>query len=248
MPLYTGDYLRDTQHLSCSEHGIYLKLLMHCWDQKGPAPLDERKLLGVVNARSTDEIEAMRRVLSEFFVRMDDGHYNARIQGEIERSDAISGARSEAGKKGYQAKAKQLLAKSKASAKQVPLSPSPSPSLPQDHLATDTVVGTPHTAAALAPKALKTVPVLPEFSGLNAAEIPGKSCVALAAAFDLPAEWGMDALALGWSKSGALKESERFRQYWVSGKGQGTRRSLRGWRQTWSNWLGKAEKINGAAT
>lgn len=129
LPLYTGDYLRDTQHLSCCEHGIYLKLLMHCWDQKGPAPIDERKLCGIVNARSSDEIEAMRSVLAEFFTRMEDGHYNHRMQSEIERSEAISGARSEAGKKGFQAKAKHLLSKSQARAKQVPLSPSPSLSL-----------------------------------------------------------------------------------------------------------------------
>lgn len=125
LPLYTGDYLRDTQHLSMSEHGAYLKLIMYCWDQKGPAPLDERRLMGIVNARSTDEIEAMRRVLAEFFVRMDDGHYNTRLQREIERAGSISAARSEAGKLGYQAKAKQLPSNSLASAKQEPLSPSP---------------------------------------------------------------------------------------------------------------------------
>jgi uncharacterized protein YdaU (DUF1376 family) len=128
LPLYTGDYLRDTQHLSCSEHGIYLKLLMHCWDQKGPTPLDERKLCGIVNARSSDEIEALRRVLAEFFTKMEDGHYNHRMQMEIERCEAISSARSAAGTLGYQAKAKQLLSKSRARARQVPLSPSPSPS------------------------------------------------------------------------------------------------------------------------
>jgi uncharacterized protein YdaU (DUF1376 family) len=101
---------------------------MHCWDQKGPAPLDERKLMGICNARSTDEIEAMRRVLAEFFIRMDDGHYNARMQTEVERSEALSRARSDAGRKGYEAKAKHLPSKCQASAKQVPLSPSPSPS------------------------------------------------------------------------------------------------------------------------
>lgn len=90
MPIYTGDYLRDTQHLSMSEHGAYFRLLMHCWDQKGPAPLDERKLFGICNARSSDEIEAMRRVLSEFFVRMDDGWYNKRITEEVARAEAKS--------------------------------------------------------------------------------------------------------------------------------------------------------------
>jgi uncharacterized protein YdaU (DUF1376 family) len=97
MPVYTGDYLRDTQHLSCSEHGIFLKLLMYCWDQKGPAPIDERRLCGIVNARSGDEIEAMRRVLAEFFIRMEDGYYNKRMQTEVERASSISIARSAAG-------------------------------------------------------------------------------------------------------------------------------------------------------
>ena len=126
LPLYTGDYLRDTQHLSCSEHGVFLKLLIHCWDQRGPVPLDERKQTGITNARSGDEIEALRRVLGEFFVRMEDGWYNHRMQMEVERANAISAGRSAAGKLGYQAKAKQLLSKSQASVKHVPL-PSPPP-------------------------------------------------------------------------------------------------------------------------
>jgi uncharacterized protein YdaU (DUF1376 family) len=121
LPLYTGDYLRDTQHLSCSEHGIYLKFLMHCWDQKGPVPLDERKQQGICNARSGDEIEAMRRIRGEFFIKMEDGWYNGRMQAEIERAESISKARSEAGTLGYEARAKQLLGKRKANAKQVHL-------------------------------------------------------------------------------------------------------------------------------
>ncbi len=116
LALYTGDYLRDTRHLSCSEHGIYLMFLMHCWDSRGPVPLDERKQAGICGARSGDEIEAMRRVLGEFFILSEDGHYNSRMQREVERSQTISAARSHAGFKGYQAKAKQLPSKSKASA------------------------------------------------------------------------------------------------------------------------------------
>lgn len=125
MPVYTGDYLRDTQHLSCSEHGIYFKLLMHCWDQRGPAPLDERKLQGIVNARSADEIEALRRVLREFFTAMEDGWYNRRMQLEVERAGTISAQRSEAGRKGYESRAKQLPNKSQANAEHVHLPPPP---------------------------------------------------------------------------------------------------------------------------
>ena len=123
MPLYTGDYQRDTAHLDCAEHGIYLLFLQHCWDQKGPLPHDERKLLGICRARSGSEIEAMRRVLAEFFVRMDDGWYNHRMQREIERASVISLKRKSAGAKGYQAKAKHLLSKSQASA--TTLTPTP---------------------------------------------------------------------------------------------------------------------------
>jgi uncharacterized protein YdaU (DUF1376 family) len=106
MPFYTGDYSRDTPHLSMSEHGAYFKLLMFCWDQKGPAPLDERKLMGICNARSTDEIEAMRRVLVEFFIRMDDGYYNKRMAEEVARADKISANNSAAGKKSAEIRSK----------------------------------------------------------------------------------------------------------------------------------------------
>jgi uncharacterized protein YdaU (DUF1376 family) len=130
LPLYTGDYLRDTRHLSPLKHGIYVLLLMHCWDQRGPVPIDEQEAAGVANCRSQDEIEALRYVLSRFFTRMDDGFYNHRMQKEIERSQSISHARSEAGRRGYEARAKQLPSKSQAIAKQVHLPPPPPPSPP----------------------------------------------------------------------------------------------------------------------
>lgn len=114
LALYTGDYLRDTRHLSPLKHGVYLLLLMHCWDQKGPLPLDEQERGGIANCRSSDEIEALRYVTERFFIRMDDGWYNRRIQKEIEKAENISDARSKAGKLGYEARAKQLPSKSYA--------------------------------------------------------------------------------------------------------------------------------------
>ena len=119
MPIYTGDYQRDTRHLSMAEHGAYFNLLMHCWDQAGPLPIDDRRIMAIAGARTAEEIDAVQSVLREFFVRDETGWYSRRMQLEIERSRAISKARSIAGSKGYDsklAKAKQLPIKRKANA------------------------------------------------------------------------------------------------------------------------------------
>jgi hypothetical protein len=83
-----------------------------------------------------------------------------------------------------------------------------------------------------------------DFTGLNAEVFNGKTLACLAEGFTLPAEWGLDAEKLGFAPSKVAFEAERFRQYWASGAGKGKRRTVRGWRQAWSNWLGKAAERN----
>ena len=83
-------------------------------------------------------------------------------------------------------------------------------------------------------------PPPPPFDGKNAETLNGKSVVALSPQWELPEAWGVDAEALGWEPREVLHEAEKFRQYWIAGRGSGTRRNVKGWRQTWSNWLGKA--------
>ncbi len=148
MPLYTGDYLRDTQHLDCSEHGIYCLLLMHCWDQKGPVPLDERKQLGISRARSGGEIEALRRVVAEVFIKTDDGWYNKRMAEEVAKAEKLSGSRREAGIKSAEtrrklrsASAEQVLNKCSTSAGTP--TPTPTPTTTTTPIPTPTQIKTP---------------------------------------------------------------------------------------------------------
>lgn len=104
MRLYTGDWVRDTLHLSCAENGIYHRLVMHCWDQQGPAPLDERRLCGIVNARSGDEVEALRRVLAEFFVGNEFGYFHNRVEKELAEARDYSAKQSRSGKASAEAR------------------------------------------------------------------------------------------------------------------------------------------------
>jgi uncharacterized protein YdaU (DUF1376 family) len=43
MPIYWGDYLRDTRHFNTEQHGAYLLLIAHYW-QNGSLPTDEGQL------------------------------------------------------------------------------------------------------------------------------------------------------------------------------------------------------------
>lgn len=93
-----------------------------------------------------------------------------------------------------------------------------------------------------APRATPPPPSAMVFDGKNADQLNGKAIATLAEDFELPEQWGVDAEALGFKPQEVLREGEKFRQYWTRGKGKGTRRSVKGWSQTWSNWLDKAAK------
>ena len=84
---HIGDYRRDTTHLSLLEHGIYRQLLdLYYISEK---PLDANALR-LICARTTDELQAAKQILSEFFVLEDGLYYHDRCEDEIAKFHAKS--------------------------------------------------------------------------------------------------------------------------------------------------------------
>lgn len=52
MPLFTGDLERDTADLSPTEFGIYVRLLMHAWNNHGKIPLDTERLCNITRCKT----------------------------------------------------------------------------------------------------------------------------------------------------------------------------------------------------
>lgn len=110
MPLYVADYLADTGHLSASEHGAYLLLIMHYW-ANGSLPSDDKKLARI--ARMSDkEWRAARDTVAEFF---GEGWRHARIECELADANAAYERRASAGRKGGKAQPKPKSDESNAS-------------------------------------------------------------------------------------------------------------------------------------
>ena len=120
MPLYVGDYLADTAHLTTVEHGAYLLLIMHYW-RNGELPDDENMLARI--ARCTPrEWKKLRDNVAAFF---DEGWKHSRIDAELEKAQSAYERRAKAGRKGGKAKAE--IEQCSSNAIPMPKQPEPEP-------------------------------------------------------------------------------------------------------------------------
>jgi len=95
MPLYVGDYLGDTGHLTTTQHGAYLLLMMHYW-RKGELPDDDRQLSKIAKLPLKTWCD-YRATLQDFFY---DGWKHKRIDAELAKMMRVSEKRAIAGQKG----------------------------------------------------------------------------------------------------------------------------------------------------
>jgi uncharacterized protein YdaU (DUF1376 family) len=98
MPLYVGDYLRDTTRLTRDQHGAYLLIIMDYW-VNGPPPDDDGVLAAITKA-TTAEWRKLRHAIIGFFTIVDGQWRHKRIDAERDISHNKAKARSEGGAKG----------------------------------------------------------------------------------------------------------------------------------------------------
>lgn len=94
MPLCIGDYLADTMHLSCTEHGAYLLLIMAYWKTRGPLP-DEDNYLARTTRLSVAEWRPIRCIVAQFFTIRNRRWHHKRIESELKRRLEAYSARRE---------------------------------------------------------------------------------------------------------------------------------------------------------
>src|ERR1700758_3389607 len=92
MPLYIGDFLADTMHLGATETGIYIRLLMHCWQHES-IPLDDYKLARIAGCDSR-LWHKYRETVLQFFDPVDASTaQHKRVSTELHRYAEISNKR-----------------------------------------------------------------------------------------------------------------------------------------------------------
>lgn len=79
---HIGDYASHTRHLTLIEDLAYRRMIDLYYTAESPLPLDAEKVARLIGMR--DHMQAVSEVLSDFFVKSEDGHTNSRCDKEID--------------------------------------------------------------------------------------------------------------------------------------------------------------------
>lgn len=106
MPMFIGDYLADTSHLTTEQHGAYLLLLFAAWKKECKLRCDDCQLAAICKL-PPEKWAKHKAVLQEFF-EVQDGYWIQKRQAEEHRKALrIQANRSQAGTTAVKARWKQ---------------------------------------------------------------------------------------------------------------------------------------------
>jgi uncharacterized protein YdaU (DUF1376 family) len=249
MPLYWGDYLRDTGHLSAAEHGAYFMLIGHYWTTGKALPDDPEKLSRI--ARMTmKEWKHSRATLAEFFDVANGLWRHGRIEKEMKKWSNMVNQKRSAGI--ASAERREALKKEHDLGAEMAENRHSDPTPVEIPLAT------------CSPSVDSAVPTGPPTNGLrksNPSPSPSPSSKTsssrreVAAGSRLPADWAPDEEMRSFARDLGLdpdKVAPKFRDHWAGKAGKDGRKA--DWTATWRNWCrgdaernppGKSGKTNG---
>lgn len=100
MPVYWGDYARDTGDLGAALHGAYLMLIKHYWCTGAPLADDDASLWRIATCDSIAHWRKLRPTLSRFFQIGDGLWRHKRVDAELEKATEFLRRQSQNGRKG----------------------------------------------------------------------------------------------------------------------------------------------------
>jgi uncharacterized protein YdaU (DUF1376 family) len=104
MPLYIGDYLRDTQKLQAEQHGAYLLLILEAWTHDGRIPTDPEELSTIARVPLDRWQSHTAAKVLPFFRQCGDSYVHDRVAQELERARSNFEQKSRAGAAGAAAR------------------------------------------------------------------------------------------------------------------------------------------------
>src|SRR5688572_12402114 len=96
MPLFFGDYLADTLHLTTEHHGSYFLLLMAAWKRGGSLPDDDSQL-AAISKMTPSQWRKARAVIAPFWQIANGQWTQKRLSRELENAKSRSKTASENG-------------------------------------------------------------------------------------------------------------------------------------------------------
>ena len=216
MPLYIGDYLRDTGHLTVAEHGAYFLLLIQAWTRGGSLPADSERLRILTKMDARDWKRSQGTVM-EFFTRDGDTFRHKRVDREIAIAATTTEQRRAAGKASAQAREAQRRGNARSTS--VATGPQQSADETADlHLHQEEESNPPY--APLPPECRAAARPA---EGVAADEEGSRPRLTAKRGTRLPADWQLDPAGAAYATEHGVDPAlaaEEFRNYWLARPGR----------------------------